>query len=67
MLIDGAAVGLGQLHRLLSFAQYPPLRVWELAHRLYIASWDGGWMNKFVPKPNADPEKLVGRSLVLRD
>ena len=40
MLIDGAAVGLGQLHRLLSFAQYPPLRVWELAHRLYIASWE---------------------------
>jgi hypothetical protein len=32
---------------------------------LYIASWDGGWMDKFVPKPNADPEKLVGRPLVL--
>jgi len=32
---------------------------------LYIASWDGGWMNKFVPKPGADPAKLVGRSLVL--
>ncbi|MGB1656261.1 MAG: hypothetical protein ACPHQP_10085 [Longimicrobiales bacterium] len=32
---------------------------------LYIASWDGGWMDKFVPKPDADPEKLVGRPLVL--
>ena len=32
---------------------------------LYIASWDGGWMDKFVPKPNADPDKLVGRPLVL--
>lgn len=32
---------------------------------LYIASWDGGWMDKFVPRPNADPDKLVGRPLVL--
>ncbi len=32
---------------------------------VYIASWDGGWMNKFVPKPDADPSKLVGRPLVL--
>ncbi len=32
---------------------------------VYIASWDGGWMNKFVPKPDADPDKLVGRGLVL--
>ena len=32
---------------------------------LYIASWDGGWMDKFVPKPAADPSKLIGRSLVL--
>jgi len=32
---------------------------------LYIASWDGGWMDKFIPKPDADPEKLVGRPLVL--
>jgi hypothetical protein len=32
---------------------------------LYIASWDGGWMDKFVPKPDADPSKLIGRSLVL--
>ena len=32
---------------------------------LYIASWDGGWMDKFVPRPDADPSKLIGRSLVL--
>ena len=32
---------------------------------VYIASWDGGWMNKFVPKPGADPSKLIGRPLVL--
>ena len=32
---------------------------------LYIGSWDGGWIDKFVPKPDADPSKLIGRSLVL--
>ena len=32
---------------------------------LYIASWDGGWMDKFVPRPDAAPSKLIGRSLVL--
>jgi sugar lactone lactonase YvrE len=32
---------------------------------VYIASWDGGWLNKFVPKPGADPSKLVGRGIVL--
>ena len=32
---------------------------------VYIASWDGGWVDKFIPKPNADPEHLVGRKLVL--
>ncbi len=32
---------------------------------LYIASWDGGWMDKFVPRPDADPSKLIGRSVVL--
>ena len=32
---------------------------------VYIASWDGGWMNKFVPKEGGDPNKLVGRPLVL--
>jgi len=32
---------------------------------VYIASWDGGWMSKFVPRPGADADKLVGRPLVL--
>jgi hypothetical protein len=32
---------------------------------VYVASWDGGWMNKFVPRPGADPSRLVGRALVL--
>ncbi len=31
----------------------------------YVASWDGGWLDKFVPKPGADPSRLVGRALVL--
>ena len=34
---------------------------------VYVASWEGGWMDKFVPKPGADPIKLVGRGLVLTD
>ena len=32
---------------------------------LYIVSWDGGWMDKFVPKKDANPERLVGRPLIL--
>jgi hypothetical protein len=32
---------------------------------VYIASWDGGWMNKFVPKRDADPARLIGKPLVL--
>ena len=32
---------------------------------VYIASWDGGWLSKFVPRPDADPSKLIGRPLVL--
>ena len=32
---------------------------------VYIASWDGGWINKFVPKSGADPSRLIGRPLVL--
>lgn len=27
---------------------------------IYIANYDGGWVNKFVPKPGADPMKLIG-------
>lgn len=34
---------------------------------LYIASYDGGWVNKFVPKPGADRSKLVGRALLLQE
>ena len=37
----------------------------DQAGNLYIASWDGGWMDKFVQKPDADTSKLIGRSLVL--
>lgn len=32
---------------------------------VFIASWEGGWVNKFVPRPDADSEKLVGQPLVL--
>jgi streptogramin lyase len=32
---------------------------------VYVASWDGGWVNKFVPKPGAVPGKLIGGPLVL--
>jgi hypothetical protein len=32
---------------------------------VYVASWSGGWLNKFVPKPDADPSELIGRGLVL--
>ncbi|HUP51596.1 MAG TPA: hypothetical protein VM198_03920 [Longimicrobiales bacterium] len=32
---------------------------------VYVASWDGGWTNKFVPQPGADPSRLIGRPLVL--
>ena len=26
---------------------------------VYVASWSGGWVNKFTPKPDADPDKLT--------
>ena len=32
---------------------------------VYVASWSGGWLNKFTPKLNADPNALIGRGLVL--
>lgn len=32
---------------------------------IYIANFDGGWVNKFVPKPDADPATLIGKPLVL--
>ena len=34
---------------------------------VYVASWDGGWVNKFVPSPGADPSHLIGTQLVLTD
>jgi hypothetical protein len=33
---------------------------------LYVANYDGGWVNKFVPKPGADPSKLIGPRLLLQ-
>ena len=32
---------------------------------VYIASWSGGWLNKFVPKADADPRRMIGSGLVL--
>jgi hypothetical protein len=34
---------------------------------LYVTSWDGGWLTKFVPRPDADPAKLVGQRYLLSD
>jgi hypothetical protein len=30
---------------------------------VYVVNFDTGHVDKFVPKPNADPSKLVGPSL----
>jgi hypothetical protein len=35
------------------------------AGNLYVASYDGPWLNKFTPKPGADPSKIVGQPLRL--
>ena len=32
---------------------------------VYIASYSGGWINKFTPKPDADPDRLLGPRLLL--
>ena len=32
---------------------------------VYIASYSGGWVDKFVPRPDADPSKLFGARLRL--
>jgi len=32
---------------------------------VYVASWTGGWLNKFMATPDADPSQLIGRGLVL--
>ena len=33
---------------------------------LYVTSWDGGWLTKLVPRPDADPNHLVGQRLLLQ-
>jgi hypothetical protein len=33
---------------------------------VYVASWSGGWLNKFVPRADADPELLMRTALVLQ-
>ncbi len=32
---------------------------------VYVASWSGGWLNKFVPRADADPATLMLPTLVL--
>ena len=32
---------------------------------LYVVSYSGGWVDKFVPKAGADPSKLLGNRLLL--
>ena len=32
---------------------------------LYVASCDGGHVQKFVPRPGADPGKLLGPQMLL--
>ena len=34
---------------------------------LYVTGYDGPWLNKFTPKPGADPARLVGQPLVIGD
>ena len=34
---------------------------------LYIASYSGGWINKFTPKPDAPAERLIGPRLLLSE
>jgi hypothetical protein len=34
---------------------------------VYIASYSGGWVDKLVPRPGADPSKLLGPRLSLND
>ena len=32
---------------------------------VYVASYAGPWVNKFMPKPGADPSKLIGQPLTI--
>ena len=34
---------------------------------VYVVNFDSGHVDKYVPKPNADPNKLVGQPLVIED
>ena len=37
----------------------------DQAGNVYIANYDGGYVSKYIPKPGADPDKLIGQGLVL--
>jgi hypothetical protein len=37
------------------------------AGNLYIASYDGPWLNKFTPRADADPNDIVGQPLLLAE
>ncbi len=37
------------------------------AGNVYAASYDGPWLNKFTPRPGADPSRLVGQPLFIED
>jgi hypothetical protein len=32
---------------------------------LYVANYDGGFVTKYMPKPGADPNRIVGQPLLL--
>lgn len=34
---------------------------------LYVTGYDGPWLNKYTPKPGADPARLVGQPIVLNE
>jgi hypothetical protein len=35
------------------------------AGNLYVANYDGGYITKYTPRPDADPNKLVGQPMLL--
>jgi hypothetical protein len=34
---------------------------------VYVVNWDSGHADKYVPKPGADPNKIIGRHLVIEN
>ena len=34
---------------------------------LYVTGYDGPWLNKYTPKPGADPARLVGQPLLISE